>query len=192
MQAHGATVIRIPAFVKIPHVTECVLAKLHSLSETRNLPLIVSAYRYRPEGMQGVESIAELAVSVPAPPATSSCRWVEVVCIGGSARIPSERAKVHAVQPAGCSTVVASSSTRGDDEIRPVLSTTRVSGLSVPFDIDAGRALQHLRSCGGHGFAIGDEIFAAQAMLLEQEGINTEPAGATALAGWIRAIDTGT
>ena len=66
MQAHGATVIRIPAFVTDPRVTECVFAKLRSLSETRNVPLIVSAYRYCPEGMQGVESIAaELAASVP-------------------------------------------------------------------------------------------------------------------------------
>src|SRR4029077_15049182 len=145
--------------------TECVFAKLHSLSETRNLPLIVSAYRYCPEGMQGVESIAaELAASVPA------LRHVFVPVGGGGlysavARgFPASGPKVHAVQPSGCSTVVASFE-RGDDEIWPVLSTTRVSGLSVPFDIDAGRALRHLRNCGGHGFAIGDdEIFAAQAM----------------------------
>jgi threonine synthase len=49
-----------------------------------------------------------------------------------------------------------------------------------------------LRACGGHGFAIeDDDIFAAQALLLEQEGIYAEPAGATALAGWIRAVETG-
>ena len=192
MQAHGATVIRIPAFVTDPRVTESVFATLRSLSKNRNMPLIVSAYRYCPEGMQGVESIAtELAAAAP------DLRHVFVPVGGGglySAVVRGFAAngpKVHAVQPAGCSTVVASFA-RGDDEVRPVHSTTRVSGLSVPFDIDAGRALQHLRSCGGHGFAIGDEeILAAQAMLLEQEGIYAEPAGATALAGWIRAIDTG-
>src|SRR5205085_1388946 len=99
--------------------------------------------------------------------------------------------KVHAIQPAGCSTVVASF-VRGDDEIRPVLSTTRVSGLSVPFDIDAGLALGHLRACGGRGFAVSDEaVFAAQVMMLEQEGIYCEPGGATALAGWLEALEKG-
>src|SRR5206468_12181128 len=81
---------------------------------------------------------------------------------------------------------------RGDNEIRPVRSTTRVSGLSVPFDIDAGLALGHLRACGGRGFAVSDQaVFAAQAMMLEQEGIYCEPAGAAALAGWMEAVENG-
>lgn len=192
MQAHGAQVIRIPAFVTDPAITESVFATLRDLSQTRNVPLIVSAYRYCPEGMAGVESIsAEITTHLPE---------VEhaFVPVGGGglysavARgFAASGVKVHAVQPAGCSTLIASFE-RGDDEIRPVQSTTRVSGLSVPFDIDAGRALGHLRACGGHGFAIeDDDIFQAQAMLLEQEGIYAEPAGATALAGWIRAVETG-
>jgi threonine synthase len=192
MQAHGATVLRIPNFVTDPGISQNVFATLRRLSETHNLPLIVSAYRYCPEGMRGVESIStELAAALP------DLRHVFVPVGGGglySAVVrgfPTGGPKVHAVQPAGCSTVVASFE-RGDDEIRPVLSTTRISGLSVPFDIDAGLALGHLRSSGGRGFAISDEdIFAAQAMLLEQEGIYAEPAGATALAGWLRAINQG-
>jgi threonine synthase len=192
MQAHGAQVIRIPAFVTDPAVTESVFAALRDLSQRHRVPLIVSAYRYCPEGMQGVESISsELTTQLP------GLQHVFVPVGGGglySAVVRGFAAngpKVHAVQPAGCSTVVASFE-RGDDEIRSIQSTTRVSGLSVPFDIDAGRALGHLRACGGHGFAIDDDdIFQAQAMLLEQEGIYAEPAGATALAGWIRGVDTG-
>jgi threonine synthase len=80
----------------------------------------------------------------------------------------------------------------GDDRIQPVESTTRISGLSVPFDIDAGQALSHLRKSGGRAFAVSDEeVFAAQQMLLSQEGIYAEPAGAAALAGLCRALRDG-
>lgn len=192
MQGHGAQVIRIPAFVTDPAVTESVFAVLRELSQAHHVPLIVSAYRYCPEGMVGVETIsAEITTDLP------ELDHVFVPVGGGGLYSAVARGfaasgiKVHAVQPAGCSTVVATFE-RGDDEILPVHSTTRVSGLSVPFDIDAGRALEHLRACGGHGFAIDDDdIFQAQAMLLEREGIYAEPAGATALAGWIRAVETG-
>ena len=96
--------------------------------------------------------------------------------------------RVHAVQPEGCSTVAASFA-RGDQKIRPVVSTTRVSGLAVPFDIDAGSALERLRACGGQALEVSDDaIFAAQTMLME-EGIYCEPAGAAALAGWLKAFD---
>jgi threonine synthase len=65
-----------------------------------------------------------------------------------------------------------------------VESKTRVSGLAVPFDIDASLALRLLRENGGVGLAVSDEnVFEAQRMLLEQEGIYCEPAGAAALAG---------
>ena len=99
--------------------------------------------------------------------------------------------RIHAVQPAGCLTVVASYE-RGDDEIRTVNSTTRVSGLSVPTDIDASRALALLKATGGWGIAVtDDEVYAAQRLLMEREGIYAEPAGATALAGWRRAQQEG-
>jgi threonine synthase len=98
--------------------------------------------------------------------------------------------KIHAVQPAGCSTVVAAYE-RGDDEIRPVTSTTRISGLSVPSDIDASLALQCVRR-HGTGISVADEtVYDAQRMLLEREGIYCEPAGAAALAGWMVARDRG-
>ena len=59
MQAHGARVLRIPGFVTDPATTKAVYAQLEELATSRNVPLVVSAYRYCPEGMAGVESIAE-------------------------------------------------------------------------------------------------------------------------------------
>jgi len=98
---------------------------------------------------------------------------------------------VHAVQPEGCLTVVASFE-RGENEIRPVDSTTRISGLAVPFDIDAELALRHLRDCGGRGIAVSDEeTWEAQKLLLREEGIYCEPAGAAALAGLRKAVRDG-
>ena len=70
--------------------------------------------------------------------------------------------RVHAAQPKGCLTVVASWE-RGDDRIHPVESGTRISGFAVPFDIDASLALRLLRENGGAGFAVPDEeVFDAQ------------------------------
>jgi threonine synthase len=191
MQAHGARVIRIPGFATDPAITNRVFAQLEELAESRNVPLVVSAYRYCPEGMTGVESIAE-ELAKHAPEVQNVFVPVGVgglytAVVQGFQRI-GQLPRVHAVQPEGCSTVAASFA-RGDREIRPVLGTTRISGLSVPFDIDASRAFERLLVCGGHEFEVSDdETFAAQAMLM-QEGIYCEPAGAAALAGWLRAID---
>jgi len=98
---------------------------------------------------------------------------------------------VPAVQPAGCSTVVAAWE-QGSDTIQPVSSTTCISGLSVPFDIDASLALQHLRQSNGLGLTVSDgEIYECQRLLFEKEGIFAEPAGATALAGLCQALRDG-
>jgi threonine synthase len=194
MQAHGARIVRVAGFVIDPAVTQRVFACLEELSHSRNIPLVVSAYRYCPEGMSGVESIAEELSSAQPDVAhvfvpvgggglyTAVVRGFEKI-----GRVP----RVHAVQPEGCSTVAASYARR-DHEIRPVASRTRVSGLAVPFDIDATLALERLIACGGLGLELPDEeIFAAQSMLMEEEGIYCEPAGAASLAGWLRAVNSG-
>jgi threonine synthase len=190
MQAHGAQVIRIAEFTKDPDVTSQVFAHLQVFSAEHSTPLVVSAYRYCPAGMRGVESIAQELDKAPVehvftPVGGGGLYSAVVQGFQNLGRVP----RVHAVQPAGCSTVVASFE-RGDSAIRSVVSATRISGLSVPFDIDGGLALKLLRECGGHGFACSDEqIFEAQRWMLEQEGIYCEPAGAAALAGWIQALD---
>jgi threonine synthase len=191
MRAHGAVVFRVPEFVTSAPVTKQVLESLADLAECRRMPLVVSAYRYCPEGMAGVESIAhELpddAAHVFVP--VGGGGLYSAVCRGLLSR--DGGARVHAVQPEGCSTVVATFE-RGDNEIRQVTSTTAISGLSVPFDIDASLALEHLRKRGGTGIAVSDrEVFEAQHMLLTTEGIYCEPAGAAALAGFLRALRAG-
>jgi threonine synthase len=191
MQAHGARIFRVRDFVTVPEVTERVYQRLQRISEESGMPIIVSAYRYCPDGMRGVQAIAgEIDaqcehgiddVFVPVGGGglfTAICR--------GFADVKSKRPRVHAVQPEGCATIV-SAYREQREKILPVTSTTRVSGLSVPFDIDASIALSELRRCGGAGIPVSDdEVFAAQKMMLREEGIWAEPAGAAALAGYLR------
>lgn len=196
MQAHGARVLRVKDFVTSPIVTDRVLGRLVAISGTGRASLVISAYRFCPEGMAGVESISgELARQCDSPinhvfvPVGGGGLFA-AVC-RGFAKQSEPMPRVHAVQPEGCSTVVAAWN-RGDDQIRPVTSTTRISGLAVPFDVDAGLALEQLRRFRGYGFAVSDlEVFEAQRMMLEQEGIYAEPAGAAALAGLCQAARKG-
>jgi threonine synthase len=195
MQAHGARVFRVRDFITSPAVTQNVFARLSGMAQEHSVPLVVSAYRYCPDGMRGVESIAlELSeqcgnrldhVFVP----VGGGGLFTAVCRGFS-RSPVHP-KVHAVQPEGCATVVSAFREKRE-EIRPVESTTRISGLAVPYDIDAGSALRALRKSGGEAIGIPDgEVFAAQKRMLREEGIWCEPAGAAALAGCLKACRQG-
>lgn len=176
MRAHGARVVRVPGFTVDPQVTEDVFAVLRGAG----LPLVVSAYRYCPVGMARVEAIgAEIVRAMP-----GACIFVPVgggglcsaVCRGATG------ARVFAVQPEGCNTVVRAWETGA--AVEPVASTTKISGLAVPFDIDASLAVESLRSCDGRALTVtDDEVYTAQRDMLLREGIYTEPAGATALAG---------
>jgi threonine synthase len=195
MRAHGAAVIRVAGFAADARVTARVFALLQCLSAERNVPLVVSAFRYCPLGMAGVESIA---AEIAAECGDAGHVFVPVgggglyaAVVQGFQKLGERLPRVHAVQPAGCSTVV-SAFERGDGRIVPVESSTRISGLSVPNDIDASLALKRLGECGAFGLSVQDEaVFAAQRLLLETEGIYAEPAGAAAFAGWRTAVERG-
>jgi threonine synthase len=132
MQAHGAHVFRVHGVIRSAQITTQVFDCLSKLALDHRVPLIISAYRYCPEGMAGVESMAhELQsklmtgidhVFVP----VGGGGLYSAVCRGFE-RGSGCRPRVHAVQPNGCSTVVATFE-RGDNNIRAVESTTRISG----------------------------------------------------------------
>ncbi len=193
MQAHGAHVIRIPGFVVDPAITAEVFATLQEVSRSRSIPLVVSAFHYCPEGMRGVEAIAtELLSKSPDHvfvPIGGGGLYSAIV--QGFLHAGGKLPRIHAVQPEGCLTLVASY-LAGVTEVHPVTSRTTISGLSVPSDIDASRALGLLRHCRGIGFSVSDEeVFSAQSYLMRHEGIYCEPAGATAFAGWRKAVGQG-
>lgn len=192
MRAHGACVVRVPGFTVDAGVTERVMGALRACSESRGVPLVVSAFRYCPVGMMGVATIADELI--PLAP-----RHVFVPVGGGGLYAAVVRGfaeagyavRVHAVQPAGCGTVVDAWGL-GERAAAAAKGVTRVSGLSVPVDIDATLALGLLWENGGRGIAVTDEeVFAAHRRLLGEEGVFCEPAGATAAAGWLRAVADG-
>lgn len=192
MQAHGARVLRVPGFIADPKLTSDVMDLLAEAARIQGMALVVSAYRYCPVGMARVEAIGhEIVYNSPKPPAI-------FVPVGGGGLFTAvargaagTRARVFAVQPERCNTVVKAWES-GASHIEPVQSTTRISGLSVPFDIDAGIALQTLREQGGKALAVSDEeVWDAQRLILSHEGIYTEPAGAAAFAGAIKALQRG-
>ncbi|MBS1798422.1 MAG: pyridoxal-phosphate dependent enzyme [Acidobacteria bacterium] len=193
MLAHGAHVLRVPGFVSDANISTTVFDVLRSLSSTYSVPLVVSAFRVCPEGMRGVETIAaELLAHKPDHifvPVGGGGLYSAVVQGFLNHKQPSPR--VHAVQPEGCLTLVAGYLNNSTD-IQCVQSTTRISGLSVPNDLDASRGLRLLRQCNGTGIPVSDDdVFAAQKLLAHEEGIYCEPAGATAFAGWRRAVKQG-
>jgi threonine synthase len=194
MQAHGAKVLRIPEFVTSPEVTQQVFAQLTAFTENGPAALVVSAFRYCPVGMDGVRAIArEIVEQLPA----TRHVFVPVGSGGLFAAVSMEMhriqpaTRVHAVQPEGCPTIW-NAFRMGASAITPVTSTTRISGLSVPFDIDGGLALRCLREHGGEAFGVSDAaVYQAQRDMLRTAGIYSEPAGATALAGYHQAREQG-
>ncbi len=196
MQAHGARVLRVPDLLSSPSVVQRAFDALKATAAELDLALVVSAYRFCPSGMAGVEPLSRELMEQ----SSTEIRHVFVPVGGGGLftavcrgfeKGPGAGPFIHAVQPEGCATVAAAFE-RGDDTIPPLESTTRISGLSVPLDIDAGLALSYLRKVGGRAFAVSDEsVYETQRMLLREEGIYSEPAGATALAGLRKALGQG-
>lgn len=196
MQAHGATLFRVADYDTSPEVGQKVLQFLLNFAKTHRVPFVISSYQHCPAGMSGVETLsAELLeqlggeiddVFVPVGGGglfTAVCR--------GFLKKTSSVPRVHAVQTEGCSTITATW-LRGDDEIRSVVSTTTVTGISVSYNVDGDHALRMLRQMHGVALAVNDDsIYAAQRMLLEREGIFAEPAGAAPLAGLIAALEAG-
>jgi threonine synthase len=193
MQVHGATVLRVPGFVADVAISTLVFDTLRNISEKCSVPLIVSAFRYCPTGMRGVEAIASELLPVNpdhvfVPVGGGGLYSAVVQGFLGKDQKPT---RVHAIQPEGCLTLVGAYLSHSS-EVKCARSTTRISGLSVPTDIDASRGLSLMRQCDGTGIAVSDdEVFLAQRTLAHKEGIYCEPAGATAFAGWLRAVEQG-
>ena len=194
MRAHGAIVMRIPQFVTSPLVTEAVFSQLREFADSSGAALVVSAFRYCPVGMQGVQGISrEIAARLPevdhvfVPVGGGGLYSAVVHGFEETTRMP----RIHAVQPEGCPTVLEAF-VNAREEVRAVESATRISGLSVPFDIDASLALGLVRKHHGIVLGVSDaEVFEAQRLLLRNEGVYAEPAGATAFAGYRKALAAG-
>jgi threonine synthase len=99
--------------------------------------------------------------------------------------------RIHAAQAAGCAPVVRALDT-GDEHPEPVRPDTIAKSIAIGNPADGYQVLQTVRRTGGAGAAVTDaRIVDAIRLLAETEGIFTEPAGGTTLAGAIDLIERG-
>jgi threonine synthase len=102
--------------------------------------------------------------------------------------VTGELPRIHAAQAAGCAPVVRALES-GAAHPEPVRPDTIAKSIAIGNPADGYQVLQTVRSTGGAGAAVSDsEIVSAIHLLAETEGIFTEPAGGTTLAGAIDLI----
>ena len=102
-----------------------------------------------------------------------------------------ELPRMYAAQAAGCAPVVRALEA-GLDHPEPVRPNTIAKSIAIGNPADGHHVLESIRATGGSGAAVSDDqIVAAIRLLAETEGIFTEPAGGTTLAGAIDLISRG-
>jgi threonine synthase len=105
--------------------------------------------------------------------------------------VDGELPRIHAAQAAGCAPVVHALQS-GAEQIELVRPNTIAKSIAIGNPADGHQVLQTVRTTGGSGTAVSDEqIVDAIRLLAETEGIFTEPAGGTTLAGTIDLIQRG-
>jgi threonine synthase len=99
--------------------------------------------------------------------------------------------RVHAAQASGCSPVV-NAIHAGLDYPDPVKPDTIAKSIAIGNPADGYQVVQTVKATGGTGTAVSDvQIVEAIRLLAETEGIFTEPAGGTTLAGTIDLVRRG-
>jgi len=196
MQLYGAQILMVKDFGKSASVTEQVFAELAAICQKFDLPLPISAFRYCPAAMQGVQTLVyEIAEQLPAAPThifSPAGGGGLTLAITKGVLSAGLSTRVHCVQPEGNDTI-ASALRQGREVATPVeYSTTLVSGLQVANVIDGDQVIENCRQLGGNGYTVSDaEVFEWHRQLAQTEGIFGEPAGAVALAGVVKALRLG-
>lgn len=204
MQAYGAHLYKVEGFGVDPEITVQTMETLQQMGTRPGSALQITAYRYCPVGMAGVESISlELAAQFTERGVALDHMFV---CAGGGglglavARgfdsavnrgLLPRGPRLHCVQPAGNNTI-AGPLRAGATKAQACQSTTSISGLQVASVIDGDELLTACRHSGGTGFLVSDEeVLQLQQELARREGIFCEPAAAVSLAGVLQAARQG-
>lgn len=198
MLAYGARLIKVQGFGIDPVVTASVFAALELACQDPRSALQISAYRYSPAGMSGVQTISYELSNVPvahlfAPAGGGGLAlaivrgFQKLVASGRMAKSPA----VHVVQPQGNDTI-ASPLAQGEPKARAVSCTSQISGLQVATVIDGDQLVTEAHQSGGTGVVVSDqEVWRIQAELAEFEGVFCEPAAAVSVAGAVAAVREG-
>ena len=197
MLSYGAEIYEIKNFGKDPQVTENTFELIRKQGESENASLQISAYKFSPIGMTGVQSIAfELEEQL------QTINHIFCPAGGGGLTLSVARGfeillklkkiehfpRIHCVQPLGNDTM-ASAIRKELSGGKEVQCETEISGLQVPNLLDADDVINHLKTRNGSGHLVGDDlVYSVQKTIASNEGIFCEPAGATALAGLYEAV----
>lgn len=188
MQLYGAHILMVKDFGKNAETTMRIFDDLETICSARELPLPISAYRYCPSAMDGVQTIVyeiaeELGPKVHHIFSPAGGGGLTLAVTKGASAVLIGT-KVNCVQPEGNDTI-ASPLRNGALAAKSVrASVTTVSGLQVASVIDGDQVIENCRQSGGNGYVVSDEdVFRWQKIMAQKEGIFCEPAGAVALAG---------
>jgi threonine synthase len=200
MLAYGAELFLVRGFGVDPQITAATFESLVEFGRRPKADLQISAYRYSPLGMAGVQTIAyEIGRVLPA------VRHVFVPAGGGGLTLAVARGfqqldakgkiacspAVHCVQPEGNDTM-AGALRSGQRQAKAINCTTAITGLQVPSVIDGDQVVDACRKSGGTGFTVADQqVYVVQQQLAREEGVFCEPAGAVATAAAIVAAQRG-
>ena len=198
MLAYGARLKRVRGFGIDQQITHATFERLAELGRSPEAALQISAFHYSPLGMTGVQTISYELVEQLAETG-QLLRHVFAPAGGGGLALAVARglldvnceAAVHVVQPEGNDTI-ATPLRNGEAQAHAVTCTSSVSGLQVPSVIDGNETIAECRASGGTGHTVSDiEVWKLQSQLAREEGIFCEPAGAVALAGAMKAVESG-
>lgn len=193
MQLYGAHIIMVKDFGKSAEVTNQVFTQLEEICSANQLPLPISAFRYCPSAMQGVQTLVyeiqeELNGQVDHIFSPAGGGGLTLAVTRG-VLTSSATTKVNCVQPEGNDTIASPLRNGESQAVSVPASTTGVSGLQVASVIDGDQVIENCRKLGGNGYVVTDaDVFKWQKMMAQKEGVFSEPAGAVALAGLANAI----
>jgi|RhiMethySRZTD1v2_1073278.scaffolds.fasta_scaffold11598_9 threonine synthase len=199
--AFGARIFKVRNFGTSQQATDAVFRRLQDRARTQESTLLISAVCISPREMEGVKTIAlEICQQLKSSPGhvfiPVGGGGLFVECYRGFAEafekmtVP-KMPRLHAVQPDGCATVVGPMAL-GSRRAEPVTCTSQISGLQVASVLDAQDVMDQIVQTGGSGQMVSDaSVFCWQRRLIREEGIYTEPAGATAVAGLAAAVEKG-
>ncbi len=201
MGVYGAELLMIEDFGINDKCTVDVMDTLNELALKHDSSLEISAYKFSPIGMEGVQTIAfEIAEELQQVdrvfvPAGGGGLFLSIVR-GFSKWKASRNAQVSptlfCVQPQGNDTIASVLS--GDRATPTALanSTTKISGLQVSSLLDVAAIVEEGKMSELQGTLVEDaDVFECQQLLAQLEGIYCEPAGAVALAGLKEALRAG-
>jgi threonine synthase len=105
--------------------------------------------------------------------------------------VDGELPRIHAAQAAGCAPVV-NAILEGQEFPDPVKPNTIAKSIAIGNPADGYQVVRTVKETGGTGTAVTDaQIVDAIRLLAETEGIFTEPAGGTTLAGAVDLVQRG-